>query len=175
MKRQGLSRWAIPVLGLTLGLNLAMGAQAQASVPAGTRLDPIQIGKTKITLPPKEQVAFLFIYNLVELEGQCRNPFFGGPGRWCTLRELLAGLKTSSGVLGLTRNPAADPFYRFRLEFIGKDLVIKALPKQPGLAAFAFVGPADMGGNYYYSPNGARLAQAQHIDGMGYAGKGFKR
>jgi len=64
------------------------------TVPAGTTVSTLKYGDTAGTvvhLKPEEQVAFLFVYGIEELESTCVSTFFGGPGRLCSLSELVQG------------------------------------------------------------------------------------
>jgi hypothetical protein len=173
----------VAILGLLLTCQLWLGTTVQAAapgltVPAGTKLNTLkysdQSGKV-VELKPAEQVAFLFVYGMQNLESNCASTFFGR-GTPCSLDELVKGVSGKSGVIGLNTDPAQDPSYRYRLEIIGQDCVITALPQHEGLGGFAYVGsPAGMHGNFYYNSKGADLTQAKVLGEMGYSGKGFTR
>jgi hypothetical protein len=159
---------------------LAQGGQASGiTVPPGTKLATLKYSDGGVVnLKPAEQVAFLFVYGMKDLESTCGSTFFGGPGRPCSMSELVDGLKTKNGqTIGLNQNPAQDLKYSYTLTIIGKHCVITAIPKGPGLGAFAWVGaPSGMGnGGFYYNPDGADLTKAKDFGEMGYAGNGFKR
>ena len=86
-------------------------ARAQAAlpvpVPAGTTVMPLKYAEDKpaLELKPAEQVAFLYVYSLWWMEGDCLDKDMG-VGRLCTLRELITGVKTASGqVIGLSGDP----------------------------------------------------------------------
>ena len=147
-------------------------------MPPDTKLSTLKDSDGKVVnLQPAEQVAFLLVYAIKDLEGTCGDTFFGGPGRPCTMSELIQGVKTKNGrTIGLSQNPTQDVTYRYTLTIIGKDCVVTAIPKSPGLGAFAWVGTAHgMGsGNFYYNPAGADLTKAKALGEMGYEGKGFK-
>jgi hypothetical protein len=171
------------VFGLLLGFPThRIWAGAQVTVPAGTKVSEIKYGDangTVVHFKPAEQVAFLFVYAIKDLESNnCMNTFFGGTGQPCTLSDLVKGVRNKQGqVFGLNTNPAEDTNYHYSVTIIGKDCIIKAIPRHPGLGGFAWVGsPGGMGnGDFYYNPNGADLAKAKELGEIGYSGKGFKR
>jgi len=159
---------------------VARGGQGSGvSIPSDTKLDTIQDSDGKVVnLKPAEQVAFLFVYAIKDLERTCGSTFFGGPGRPCTMVELIQGLKTKTGQpIALSQNPTQDTNYRYTLTIIGKDCVVTAIPKTTGLGAFAWVGTAGGrgNGNFYYNPDGTDLTKAEALGAMGYQGKGFKQ
>jgi hypothetical protein len=163
-------------------LTYSIWCQAAApgiTVPAGTKLNTLKYNDTSgtaVELKPAEQVAFLFVYGMQNLESNCVSTFFGGPGRLCPLDELVKGVRGKSGTIGLNTDPAQDLNYRYKVEIIGKDCVITALPQREGLGGFAYVGSPDgMHGNFYYNPNGADMNQAKVLGELGYSGKGFTR
>jgi hypothetical protein len=178
-------RYVIVFLGLLLAYpfcGLAQGGQASGvTVPSGTEISTLKYSGNDgavVKLKPAEQVAFLFVYGLKDLESKCGDTFFGGPGRPCSLAELVGGVKDKNGhVFGLNRDPAQDSNYRYTVMIIGKDVVITAVPKSAGLGAFAWVGaPGGMGmGHFYYNPDGADLVKARELGEVGYSGSGFKR
>ena len=177
-------QWNVPVFVSVLVVfawcGWAQGGQASGlTVPAGTKISALKYSDGGVVdLKPAEQVAFLLVYNIKDLESTCASTFFGGPGRPCSMSELVSGIKTKNGQsVGLTINPAQDPKYRYTLTIIGKFRIITAIPKGPGLGAFAWVGqPGGMGrGGFYYNPDGADLAKAKELGEMGYEGNGFKR
>jgi ribosomal protein L12E/L44/L45/RPP1/RPP2 len=92
--------------------------------------------------------------------------------------ELVKGAKTKSGqTIGLTENPARDTNYRYGMTVIGdNNVIIMALPKSPGLGAFAVVGTPDNDrSDFYYNPKGPNLEFAKKLYSMGHEGGGFKR
>ncbi len=170
--------WKAVLGAALLGLNCSGRLAAQApkvKLPYGTTLEPLQIGQRKIALEGAAAVAFLFVANLADEESQCTSKFFGGPGRLCTLRELVTGIKAGSGVIGLSRDPAQDRNYRYQLLLIGEDCLILARPRRAGLPEFAFIGNPKFNGDFYYIPAGRDLQHAEKVDGRGYSGAGFKR
>ncbi|MGP0017999.1 MAG: hypothetical protein ACLPHP_05480 [Candidatus Sulfotelmatobacter sp.] len=154
-------------------------AAAGVTVPAGTQLNTLKYNDTAgtvVQLKPAEQVAFLFVYGMQNLESNCLSTFFGGPGRLCSLDELVKGLHGKSGIIGLNTDPAQDSNYQYKLEIIGQDCVIRAIPQHAGLGGFTYIGsPSGMHGNFYYNPIGADMTQAKVLGEMGYSGKGFTR
>ncbi len=175
-------RRLVAILGLLLTSPIwCRVAQAAGGVvvPAGTQLNTLKYNDTAgtvVQLKPAEQVAFLFVYGMQNLESNCLSTFFGGPGRPCALDELVKGVHGKSGIIGLNTDPAQDSNYQYKLEIIGQDCVIRAIPQHPGLGGFAYIGsPGGMHGNFYYNPTGADMTQAKALGEMGYSGKGFTR
>ncbi len=174
MRKSRKAKLGLAVLGAIVSACLAAQAPG-VRMPYGTKLDPLQIGQRRLALHGPAAVAFLFVANLADEEGQCADKFFGGPGRLCTLRELVAGIKAGGGVIGLNRNPAEDRNYQYKLTLIGQDCLIVATPRHAGLPAFAFIGNPKFNGDFYYSAAGQDLRHAEKINGEGYSGPGFKR
>jgi hypothetical protein len=174
----------VPVNAVLTMLCLWCAVQVAAapgfSVPAGTQISTIKFKDVQgaaVQLKPAEQVAFLFVYGISNLESQCTDKFFGGTGKLCTLEQLVKGVPRNGGAMGLTADPAQDANYRYRLEIIGTACVITAVPQHPGLGAFAYVGsPGGFGhGDVFYNPDGADMTQARALGEMGYSGDGFVR
>jgi len=175
-------RRVVAILGLLFTCPIwcrIVQAAAGVAVPAGTQLTTLKYNDTAgtvVQLKPAEQVAFLFVYGLQNLESNCLNAFFGGPGRPCSLDELVKGVHGKSGIIGLNTDPAQDSNYQYKLEIIGQDCVIRAIPQHAGLGGFIYIGsPASMHGTFYYNPNGPDMTQAKALGEMGYSGKGFTR
>ncbi len=176
-------RWTVVVLTAALAFqSLPVHAQGAlkltVTVPDGTTVQPIKYGEddSTVTLAPAEQVAFLFVYGIWNLENRLLDKNMGGTGRLASLRELVKGVKTESGIQGLTVDPAKDINYGYDVMIIGRDCVIRAIPRKPGLSAFAMVGsPERMSGNSYYSPGSSDFAKGVKITEMGYGGNGFVR
>ena len=156
---------------------LAQAAPSTVSVPDGTRLAELKYGDQEavLTLQPGEQVAFLFVYAIWGLEQDCISAD-SGTGRLCTLGELIKGVKTPGGTLGLSVNPVKDSNYSYDVILIGSDLLIRAFPRVRDLAAFAMMGSGrKFSGNLWYSPKSADLTKAVQITQFGYEGNGFRR
>jgi hypothetical protein len=162
----------------------SVGLSAAASpitVPNGTKVDTLQYAnssQTAVKLNPAEQVAFLFVYGIMQVEGKCADKQ-SGPGRPCSLAELVKGVSAKDGqTLGLSEDPAQDAHYRYSLMVIGEDCIIQALPRRPGLGSFAWVGTVGgfmPEGHWYYNAEGGDMAQARKLGSVGYEGKGFVR
>jgi hypothetical protein len=116
------------------------------------------------------------VYGIWGLEGNCFDNDMG-VGRLCTLAELVKGVKAKSGkTLGLTVDPTQDTNYSYDVITIGGDCIIRAIPRDPGLGAFAMVGTARRSsGNFYYNPKGSDLMYAVQLTEYGYEGTGFRR
>jgi hypothetical protein len=157
----------------------AQGAKpSPISVPAGIKNLTVKYGEneTLAQLKPAEQVAFLFLSAIWGLEESCLDKDMG-IGRLCTLPELAKGVKTNGGeILGLEVDPSLDSNYTYDAILIGKDCVLRAIPRGPGLGAFARVGsPRRSSGNFYYNPKGSTLVSAEKLTEYGYEGHGFSR
>jgi hypothetical protein len=157
---------------------MAQAAPSTVSVPDGTKVGDVKYGddESVATLKPEEQVAFLFVYALWGLEGDCLDKDMG-IGRLATLGELIKGVKASTGYdIGLSVNPVKDTNYSYDIIIIGKDCLIRATPRAKGIGALAMIGsPTRMSGNFYYNPNGPDLTKAVKLTEYGYNGKGFRR
>jgi hypothetical protein len=172
----------VTILILLFALPIFIQAQSvnksPVSVPAGIKNITIKYGEndTPITLKPAEKVAFLFVYGIWGLEGDCFNGDMG-VGRLCSLAELVKGVKTKGGeTLGLAVDPAQDTNYGYDIITIGGDCIIRAIPRSPGLGAFAMVGTVRRSiGNFYYNPKGSDLMSAITLTEYGYDGDGFRR
>jgi len=151
---------------------------AGVTVPAGTIVDVVKYGPedTPASLKPAEQVAFLMVYAIWNLEGEVVDKD-SGLGRMCTLAELVKGVKTPDGfVKGLSVDPARDRNYRYDVTLIGDTCIIRALPNDRTLAGFAATGtPGRFSSNFYINPKGPDLSRAIKITEMGYSGEGFRR
>ncbi len=147
-------------------------------VPDGTKVMPVKIGdsETPVDLKPAEQVAFLFVSSIWNLEQRAVDKDMG-PGRLCTLGELIKGVKDPGGnVFGLKVTPAKDSNYRYDLLIVGQHAIITAAPRVKGIGSFAMVGAArGFGNTMYYNPDGPDLTRAQKVTEMGYEGDGFSR
>jgi hypothetical protein len=145
--------------------------------PADTTISTIKdTAGQVVTLNAEEKVAFLFVNAIEGAEGDCLNTFFGGPGRLCTMEDLVKGVRTKSGVIGLSTDPARDPNYSYKLSIIvGQTLLITALPRHPGIGAFALVGTGGEMGHIYFNPNGGALTTVETLTDFGIGGNGFKR
>jgi hypothetical protein len=162
---------------LLVSAAVAQAAPSPVFVPDGTRISELKYGdeETALTLQPGEQVAFLFVYGVWGLEQDCFSAD-SGVGRFCTLAELVKGVKAPGGTLGLAINPVKDTNYSYDLTIIGSDLVIRAIPRVRDLGAFAMTGSGRRSiGNFWYSPKSGDLTKALQITQYGYGGSGFRR
>ena len=77
----------LSVLAVGVGCGRAQGGQASGiTVPAGTKLSVLKYRDgSVVNLKPPEQVAFLLVYTIKDLESTCASTFFGGPGRPCLM------------------------------------------------------------------------------------------
>jgi|WetSurMetagenome_2_1015567.scaffolds.fasta_scaffold888121_1 hypothetical protein len=156
---------------------MAQAAPSTVTVPEGCKVMDVKYGddETMATLKPEEQVAFLFVYAMYGLEGDCLDKD-NGIGRMVTLGELVKGVKASTGfVIGLSTNPVKDTNYSYDIIIIGKDCLIRATPRVKGIGALAIIGSATRSANFYYNPNGPDLTKAVKLTEYGYEGHGFRR
>ena len=177
-------RWRFLLFALLIAFAGPIFCQAQAAgsaaatVPAGTKVDVLKYGPedTSAELKPAEQVAFLMVYAIWNLEGDVVDKD-SGLGRMCTLAELVKGVNTPDGfVKGLTVDPARDRNYRYDLTIIGDTCIIRAIPNNRTLAGFAVIGtPGRFSHDFYINPNGPDMTHALKITEMGYSGRGFRR
>ena len=168
----------IPLFAFPVLIQSQNANQSPISVPPSVKNITIKYGEddTPLKLKPAEQVAFLFVYGIWGREGNCLDKDMG-IGRLCTMAELVSGVKTNAGgTIGLSEDPGRDTNYSYDIITIGGDCVIRAIPRSPGLGAFATVGSARRSsGNFYYNPKGADLMHAVKLTEYGYEGKGFTR
>jgi hypothetical protein len=168
------------ILALVVCLSVAPSLSAQrkspVTVPDGTRVSAIKFeDESAVDLKPEEQVAFLFVSGIWNLEGRCLEPDV--LGRLATIRELVTGVKTPVGeTLGLSISPVKDTNYNYDLTIIGPDCLIRANPRVAGLGGFALMGsPKRVMGDFFYNPKGGDLSAARKLGEMGYGGSGFVR
>jgi hypothetical protein len=125
---------------------------------------------------PAEQVTFLYVCGLWFVESDCLDKD-SGPGRLCTLREPIMGVKTPGGqVIGLSVNPVKDTNCNYEIMIIGDSCVIRAIPRVKSLVGFATLGsPKQASGNFYCSIDGVDMTRAVKLIEMGFSGDGFRR
>jgi hypothetical protein len=157
---------------------VAGAGKSPITVPEGTALMSLKYGEegTEAQLKPEEQVAFLLVYSLWGLEGDCFSE--SGVGRLCTIDELAKGVKTQGGeIIGLNVNPRLDTNYLYDIIIVGGNCIIRALPRIAGLGAFGLAGSAQRSaGTFYYNPKGADLTRGTvEFTEYGFEGKGFRR
>ena len=152
--------------------------KSPVTVPDGTKVQAVKLegNDAEVTLSQEEQVAFLFLYGIWNLESRCLDKD-NGIGRLATLGELVKGVKTPGGeTFGLSINPVKDTNYSYDLMLVGTDVVIRANPRARGLGGFALVGsPNRIMGNFYYNSKGGDFTKAIKLSEMGYGGDGFVR
>ncbi len=107
-RRLGKVQIFVCAIALAAACCAALGGQASdLAIPAGTKLSTLKYSDgSLVNLKPAEQVAFLVVYTIKDLENTCGSTFFGGPGRPCLMSELINGITTKNGqAIGLTVNP----------------------------------------------------------------------
>jgi hypothetical protein len=176
-----LSLAALPLSPYSGSSMAAAGAQAAKSptspsgveLPEGTKI----IGKwedgTEMKLKPEEAVALLFVSDIVGLQISCHLDFH----RYCSIQELVNGIKTKMGLEGLSRDPAQDVNYSYSFKATGGETYqIAAVPRRSGLGGWLFVNGASLA-EYYYNPIGPATTKDKKIGGTGFnvQGKDFVR
>ena len=114
---------------------MAQAAPSTVTLPEGTKVMDVKYGddETVATLKPEEQVAFLFVYAMYGLEGDCLDKD-NGIGRLATLGELIKGVKAPTGFdLGLSISPVKDTNYNYDIIIVGRDCLIRATPRVKGI------------------------------------------
>jgi hypothetical protein len=125
-----------------------------------------------IPLKRQEQIAFMFMDAISNLEGPCGRD----AGRACTLDELVAGAKSTSGMqIGkLKFDPrTTDPNYTYKITVDGINWSAWANPKKPGLGGFYYV--AKFGGiaTSYYNASGPATEKDRALTGTSINGDMF--
>jgi len=127
--------------------------QAATTGPMATKAT-VEVKDATGVIPLKrpEQIAFIFVAAIKQLEGECGRDA-GGP---CTIAQLVAGPKpTGSNTVGkLKYDPTkTDPNYTYKITINGSNWELWVTPKAAGLGGF-YVAPGMMG-DTYYNPKGA--------------------
>jgi hypothetical protein len=132
----------------------------EAALPSGIALPKdadLEIkwpGGSPLKLKPPEEVAFMLLANIDNLQDQCQLFF----KRFCSLAELVRGTKTGQEVIGLRVNPARDENYHYALGISGKEFVVSAVPARPGLGGW-FLVQHEFGQDCYFNPRGPATAK----------------
>ncbi len=167
------------LLLVVLAAGRAVGAgKSPVTVPEGTTIITVKYGDdgTEAPLKPEEQVAFLFVYGIWGLEGECMED--PEVGRLCQIAELVKGMKGQGGrIIGLSLDPRKDTNYNYDMTIVGADCLIRAVPRIAGLGAFGLAGSPRRGiGNFYYNPAGPDLVRGTvKLTEYGFDGSGFRR
>jgi len=143
------------------------------SLPPGTQVE-VELKGTALKLKPEEQVAFLFVYSMLDLEKEeCSEQL----GRLCALDEIVSGVPGKDGrTIGLATNPNEDANYRYTLTISGKRYEAAAVPRHPGLAGFLYVSPDGFGiGDFYFNAAGPAASSNETLTGFGHSGNDFRR
>jgi hypothetical protein len=145
--------------------------QAPTTGPFATKATvEIKDAKGVIPLKRSEQIAFIFLAAIKQLEGECGRDA-GGP---CTIAQLVAGPKpTGSNKVGkLKYDPAtADPNYTYKLTIDGSNWQLWITPKRAGLGGF-YIAPGMMG-DTYFNPIGAASNKDKQLTETGITGEMF--
>jgi hypothetical protein len=147
------------------------GGQAPTTGPLATKAKvEVKDATGVIPLKHEEQVAFVFLAAIKELEAECGRDA-GGP---CTIAQLVAGPKpTGSNTVGkLKYDPTTtDPNYTYKITITGSNWELWITPKHAGLGGF-YVAPGMMG-DTYYNPKGAASATDKKLTDTGITGDMF--
>jgi hypothetical protein len=145
--------------------------QAASTGPLATKATvEIKDEKGVIPLKREEQIAFIFVAAIKELEAECGRDA-GGP---CTIAQLVARPKpTGSNKIGrLKYDPTTtDPNFTYKITINGPNWELWVTPKRAGLGGF-YVAPGMMG-NVYYNPKGAASNQDKLLTETGITGDMF--
>jgi hypothetical protein len=146
-------------------------AQAPTTGPFATKAT-VEIKDATGVIPLKrpEQIAFIFVAAIKELENECGRDA-GGP---CTIAQLVAGPKSTNGntVGKLKYDPATtDPNFTYKITINGPNWELWVTPKRAGLGGF-YVAPGMMG-DVYYNPKGAASNKDKHLTETGITGEMF--
>ncbi len=128
---------------------------SQISVPSGTHVSAEYEDGTWVKLKPEEQVALIFVKDIIHMEEDYLSCYTDKP---CSLDELIKGVKREGGIrlpIRLSRDPNQDPNYRYTVTKPGF-IQVEAIPRRPGLGGFLYLGAEDLFDRHtYYNPNGA--------------------
>jgi OmpA-OmpF porin, OOP family len=138
-------------------------AASGVELPSGTVITGKWDDGTDLKLKPPEAVALLFLSAIVDCQIPCDLQF----NRYCSIAELVKGVKTDSGVNGLSRDPAQDTNYRYILTLSGKAYQIAAVPRRPGLGGWLFVNGTSSSA-YHFNPNGPATEKNKKIADPGF-------
>ena len=151
--------------------NTSASGQATSTGPLATKATvEIKDEKGVIPLKREEQIAFIFVAAIKELEAECGRDA-GGP---CTIAQLVAGPKpTGSNKVGkLKFDPTTtDPNFTYKITINGPNWELWVTPKRAGLGGF-YVAPGMMG-NVYYNSKGAASAADRLLTETGITGDMF--
>jgi hypothetical protein len=123
----------------------------------------------KIPLKREEQIAFMFVDAIKNVEAECgRNA--GGP---CTIAQMVAGPKPtgSMSVSKLKYDPSTDPNFTYKLTISGSNWELWVIPKKAGLGGF-YVAPGMMQ-DTYYNAKGAASNKDRKLTGSSVNGDIF--
>jgi hypothetical protein len=145
--------------------------QKPAAGPSATKATvEVESEKGVIPLKREEQIAFMFLDAINNLEDNCSR----SAAEPCTLEALVRGPKAKGdfGVGKLKFDPnATDPNYTYKVTLAGTDWEIWANPKKPGLGGFYAKGKF-FGGRWYNSAGSATAASTK-ITGSSIGGDLF--
>jgi hypothetical protein len=145
--------------------------QAPTTGPLATKATvEIKDAKGVIPLKREEQIAFIFVAAIKELEAECGRDA-GGP---CTIAQLVAGPKSTDGnkVGKLKYDPTTtDPNFTYKITIDGPNWELWVTPKHAGFGGF-YVAPGMMG-NVYYNPKGAASNTDKLLTETGITGDMF--
>ena len=143
----------------------AEAATPGVAYPHGDKLEVKGKDGSPLHLKEPEKVAFLMLMTIDNLEDQCQLLL----NKFCTLEELVHGMKTSQGMLGLKVDPARDQNYTYAVGVSGKVVGLSARPKKPGLGGWLWIH-REFGGQCYFNPHGPATAKSQKLGGYSFTG-----
>ena len=162
------------VIGVAALAAMPSALPAPASGPGATQAEvSITVKDKPLQLQRDEQVAFMFVIAMSDLENECTQH----AGRGCTLDELASGgipSKDRWQIGHLKFDPrTSDPNYTYTLNAGEKNWEVKATPQKPGLGGFYVVG-SGMFPKVLYNPKGEASIASTETDGYSISGDSFK-
>jgi helix-turn-helix protein len=164
----------IVLLATALIISAPTALPASAGGPETTKAEVnITVKDKSLALQHDEQIAFMFVIAISDLENECT----AHAGRGCTLDELVSGRVTSKDSWEIGRlkfDPrTTDPNYTYTLNAGEENWEVKATPKKPGLGGFYVVG-SGMFPKVFYNPKGEASIVSTETNGYSIIGDTFK-
>jgi hypothetical protein len=153
------------------GLAIVLATSAASAKPAanggivfpkGTQIQAAYSGDAYIKLKPEEQVAYLMMWSIHQLENRCHDEL----DRFCKLDELVRGVPGKhKRIIGLKVDPARDANYRYSVD-VTSDYKTSVEPRHAGIGGF-LDDQGSMGG-IYFNPDGAATRQSKELQSNGW-------
>lgn len=153
------------------GTAAAGGGSGEIQVPKGVQFEMKWDDGSPLNVKPQEEVAFILISDISNLQNI---PCQLNLNRFCSLAELVKGVKTDSRVEGLTVDPAQDKDYHFNLTITGETFQVAAVPTRPALGGWLYV-KQEFGSDCYFNPHGPATTKDKKIGDFSVFGGNFER